>query len=503
MPAGWPSSPGSPGVPHTRSSSPGSRRSSTSGTAGASGAEPDSGDGAGILLQLPDVFLREVAGIPLPAPGAYGVGMAMLPADPDLLEQCEEITLQACRAEGLRILGWRDVPVTADALGHSARAALPVMRQLFVAAIGLDGAALESRLLVLRRVIERAALAAGIGRETFHWSSLSSRTLIYKGMLTAAQLAGFYPDLRDAAARLVARARARAVLHQRPPPLGPRPAVPDVRAQRRDQHPARQRELDARAPVEVPQPALRRRHRQARPGPRRDRVRLVPVRQRPGAARHDGPLDRARGDHDDPRGVAPEPAHGRGAPRLLRVPRLAARALGRAGGHRLHRRPRHRRDARSQRAPPRAVPASPRTAGWSWRPRPASSIFPRSDRRASGGSSRAGSSSSTPTPARCSTTATSRARLAAAHPYRDWIREGTVHLDELDLPSHVPAPDPGTLARAPAGVRLQRRGPPDAPRADGQSGEEAIGSMGNDTPLAVLSERPSRSSPTSSSSSPR
>ena len=165
---------------------------------GASGAEPDSGDGAGILIQLPDAFLREISGLSLPAPGAYGVGMAMLPQGSQERERCEEITLRACRAEGLRLLGWRDVPVAAGALGRSARMTLPVLRQLFVAAIGLDGDALEGRLLILRRIIERDALAAGIGRDRFHWASLSSRTVVYKGMLTAAQLAGFYPDLVDA-----------------------------------------------------------------------------------------------------------------------------------------------------------------------------------------------------------------------------------------------------------------------------------------------------------------
>src|ERR1700692_2843513 len=99
---------------------------------GASGAEPDSGDGAGILLQVPDEFLRDAAGGALPAAGAYGVGMAMLPQDPTDRARCEAITLQACRTEGMRILGWRDVPVVADALGASARATLPVISQLFV-----------------------------------------------------------------------------------------------------------------------------------------------------------------------------------------------------------------------------------------------------------------------------------------------------------------------------------------------------------------------------------
>src|ERR1700674_4478771 len=102
---------------------------------GASGAEPDSGDGAGILLQVPDEFLRDASGVALPAPGSYGVGMAMLPQDPSDRERCESITVQACHAEGMRVLGWRDVPVVAGSLGISARATLPVIRQLFVAAI--------------------------------------------------------------------------------------------------------------------------------------------------------------------------------------------------------------------------------------------------------------------------------------------------------------------------------------------------------------------------------
>src|SRR5580658_5128706 len=137
---------------------------------GASGAEPDSGDGAGILFQVPDEYFRDAAGVPLPAPGTYGVGMAMLPNDPAMRAQCEAITVAACRTEGMRILGWRDVPVAAGALGASARGTMPAIRQLFVAAIGLEGTALESRLLVLRRLIEREALTAGIGRDRFHFA---------------------------------------------------------------------------------------------------------------------------------------------------------------------------------------------------------------------------------------------------------------------------------------------------------------------------------------------
>src|SRR5438105_5829398 len=164
---------------------------------GAQGADPDSGDGAGILIQLPDLFLRRVSGIALPAPGTYGVGMTFLPADPSDRSRCEAIVADACTDEGLRVIGWRDVPIDASAVGATARHMMPAISQLFVAAIGLAGDALERRLYVLRRVIERRALEQGMGRSRFHLASLSSRTLIYKGMLTAAQLARFYPDLGE------------------------------------------------------------------------------------------------------------------------------------------------------------------------------------------------------------------------------------------------------------------------------------------------------------------
>src|SRR5437660_2520742 len=159
---------------------------------GACGADPDTGDGAGILIQVPDAFLRRASRLSLPPRGAYGVGMGFLPTDPDARAACEAITASACGDEGLRILGWRDVPVDASGIGRTARDALPVISQLFVAAIGLEGDTLERRLYVLRRDIESRAAVAGFARERFHWASFSSRSLIYKGMLTPAQLASFY-----------------------------------------------------------------------------------------------------------------------------------------------------------------------------------------------------------------------------------------------------------------------------------------------------------------------
>src|SRR5579864_8855264 len=134
---------------------------------GAQGADPDSGDGAGILIQLPDRFLRRTAGFELPAAGTYGAGMAFLPTGDADRARCEDIVREACADEGLRVVGWRDVPVEPEAIGRTARAMMPVVRQVFVSAIGLRGEMLERRLYVLRRVIERRAAAAGLDRSRF------------------------------------------------------------------------------------------------------------------------------------------------------------------------------------------------------------------------------------------------------------------------------------------------------------------------------------------------
>ncbi|MET9475715.1 MULTISPECIES: glutamate synthase large subunit [unclassified Streptomyces] len=154
---------------------------------GATGSEPDSGDGAGILLQVPDAFLRAEVPFDLPEAGGYAVGIAFLPAD-DSTEAVQKLEKIAAE-EGLKVLGWREVPVSPDLLGSGARATMPEFRQLFVADGENAGIALDRKAFVLRKRAEREA---GV-----YFPSLSARTIVYKGMLTTGQLEPFFPDLSD------------------------------------------------------------------------------------------------------------------------------------------------------------------------------------------------------------------------------------------------------------------------------------------------------------------
>jgi len=158
---------------------------------GAVGAEENTGDGAGILMQTPDRFLREVAGVDLPPVGEYATGMAFLPLAPAEAEASRTKIEGFAAEEGLRVLGWRDVPVNPDILGSMAKDALPSFALLFVTAAGeaRTGIDLDRLTFGLRK---RAEHELGV-----YFPSLSSRTLVYKGMLTTDQLDDFFPDLRD------------------------------------------------------------------------------------------------------------------------------------------------------------------------------------------------------------------------------------------------------------------------------------------------------------------
>jgi glutamate synthase domain-containing protein 2/glutamate synthase domain-containing protein 1/glutamate synthase domain-containing protein 3 len=160
---------------------------------GAEGADPSTGDGAGILLQMPDIFFRAVAGVELPAPGMYGVGMLYLPTDAERRTEVEALVEDTIAAEGQRVLGWREVPVDERYVGTTAGAAAPTIRQVIVGAANqiADQDAFERKLYLIRRVIERTA------GSDLAVPSFSSRTIVYKGMLTAPQLPHYFPDLRD------------------------------------------------------------------------------------------------------------------------------------------------------------------------------------------------------------------------------------------------------------------------------------------------------------------
>src|SRR5437773_4380938 len=170
---------------------------------GATGADPLQGDGAGILLQLPDAFFRRACGklgITLPAAGQYGVGMVFLPREPASRMACEQEIERAIHAEGQVLLGWREVPTRSDGLSVRTKEVEPVIRQVFVArgARDMDQDAFERKLYVIRKRAGHAiqALALRHGKE-FYVPSFSTRTIVYKGMLLAHQVGEYYRDLHD------------------------------------------------------------------------------------------------------------------------------------------------------------------------------------------------------------------------------------------------------------------------------------------------------------------
>ncbi len=161
---------------------------------GAAGADKKTGDGAGILVQIPDAFLRAVVDFELPARGSYGVGMCFMPDEADERAQLAALIERTALAEGQEVLGWREVPVDDTNIGVTARASRPTIHQVFIGAgpdHHADADAFERKLYVIRRVVESAA---GPG---LYIASLSSRTVVYKGMLISHQLKGFYRDLAD------------------------------------------------------------------------------------------------------------------------------------------------------------------------------------------------------------------------------------------------------------------------------------------------------------------
>jgi len=173
---------------------------------GASGGDPETGDGGGILLQIPDAFLRRECAslnVELPQAGGYGVGM-LFEFEGEEGPDCEGTLERIVAEEGQRFLGWRDVPVEPEAAGQLARSVMPRIRQFFVENMAGDEAAFERKLYVVRRRLQ------GVAEDRCYVTSLSGRTLVYKGLLKGKQLPEFYPDLKDPAV-----ASALALVHSR------------------------------------------------------------------------------------------------------------------------------------------------------------------------------------------------------------------------------------------------------------------------------------------------
>ncbi len=181
---------------------------------GAAGSDESTGDGAGILFQIPHEFFEEEVRslrFRLPEPKRYGVAMVFGPQDSEFRGRCEDILNGAIDQLGLKVLGWRDVPTDNSCLGELARDAEPVVRQVFIDGVGLEGAALERQLYLARKRAEKLISQRFGGQaEDFYVNSMSSATLLYKGMFMAPQLFAYYPDLSDT--RMLS---ALAVVHQR------------------------------------------------------------------------------------------------------------------------------------------------------------------------------------------------------------------------------------------------------------------------------------------------
>ncbi|MCK9182851.1 MAG: glutamate synthase large subunit [Fibrobacteraceae bacterium] len=165
---------------------------------GATGADVNTGDGAGLLLEIPDRFFKESLKMKLPAMGKYAVGMLFLPEADAKRRTVRTMFERIAHEENFNVLAFRDVPCKPEVLGESAREVMPHVAQIFLESkLGLDGDALERALLVLRKRAEHESELPADGCDGFYIASLSARTIVYKGMMTGPQVPLFYPDLKN------------------------------------------------------------------------------------------------------------------------------------------------------------------------------------------------------------------------------------------------------------------------------------------------------------------
>ena len=409
--------------------------------------------------RCPTRFLRTLCAGNAAAAGEYGAGLVFLPHDESDRNRIKDLIAEhrpGGRAASARMARRPDgqPPGGPERSRHAAGLSAPVHRsdrtgrlvrradlstEARHAKAEASRAKAERKLYVIRKRIEHAVDTLKINplsRRFFYIVSLSANTLTYKGMLTARQLAPMFPDLGDPGADVRARPGAPAIQHQHVPVVAAGPPVPADRAQRRDQHAARQHQLDEGPPGAARERSLRRRPREAAPGHSRRRQRHCHLRQRPRASRARRPFVAARDPDDDSRALERERGDGPRSQGVLRVSLLVDGAVGRSGVHRLHRRHGDRRGARSQRAAAVALlrdqgrpghhGVGSRRARRSAREHPhqgappAGPHLPRRHRQA----------------AASSTTTRSSSELAAEHPYREWLDQHLVDID--DLPRRAP-----------------------------------------------------------------
>ena len=460
---------------------------------GAVGGDQRTGDGAGLLCQIPHRFFEAEAarlGVKLPAAGAYGVGMFFLPRGGSGRERAKQLVDRVMDAEGVRVLGWRAVPAEPDCLGEMALASMPGVEQALVAVEGLAGEDLERKLYVARKALEAAA-----PRRASSWRSCTRARSRRAPSSTRACSSRRSSSASTPTCRIRDFESALAVVHQRYS-TNTFPSWPLAHPFRCIAHNGEINTLrgninkmNAREKT-MSSPAVRRRHGEARPGHQRAAERLGHLRQRARAARPRRADDRARADDDGARGLRAALPHERGQARLLRVPRGDHGALGRARGHRLQRR--HRRSAPSSTGTACARPAgwSPAAASWCSPPRWACSTSrPRTCcRRAA---SRPGSMFLVDTAQqRVMNDNEIKAAVSRRQPYRRWLEANRIELKGL---YQVPAPLALDHARLRErqwvfGYTLEDLTMIIAPMVE--NSQEPIGSMGNDQALAVLSERP-------------
>jgi glutamate synthase (NADPH/NADH) large chain len=178
---------------------------------GAVGGDKATGDGAGLLIQLPDLFFRESVGFKLPEKNSYGVGMIFMPSNDSLAKKCRETVNKRAADEGCAVLGWRDVPADNSHLGKLAHDNEPVIQQVFISPGKVSQDQFERKLYIIRRIIENEIWSlSDADTSQFYICSLSSRTIVYKGLLNGTQLPEYFPDLRDK--RFIS---AFALIHQR------------------------------------------------------------------------------------------------------------------------------------------------------------------------------------------------------------------------------------------------------------------------------------------------